>query len=156
MKISWPMMHGWPASSWVLLLLVAGLWAYWPSAPAEMAAEPTSAETQKLSIVWTSGDPEVAHRMVLMYGHAAKRNDWFDQIRVIIWGPSARLTAADKDIQAKLAEMQASGVVLQACVVCADSYGVTENLRALGIEVKPMGQPLSETILDASEKLVTF
>ena len=115
-----------------------------------------AAEKENLTIVWTSGDPEVAHRMVLMYGAAAKKNQWFDEVRIIIWGPSARLTAADKEIQAKLREMTDTGIVLEACVVCADSYGVTDRLRELGIDVKPMGKPLSETIKDSSIHLITF
>ncbi len=110
----------------------------------------------KLTIVWTSGDPEVAHRMVLMYCKAAKSNQWFDDVRLIVWGPSARLVAADKDIQAKLTEMKANGIVLEACVVCADSYGVSERLRELGLVVKPMGKPLTETIRDPTAHLVTF
>ena len=110
----------------------------------------------RLTIVWTSGDPEVAHRMVLMYCKAAKSNQWFDEVRLIVWGPSARLVAADKDIQAKLTELKASGIVLEACVVCADSYGVSERLRELGLVVKPMGKPLTETIRDPSAHLVTF
>ena len=124
------------------------------AAPTEHSQEDSPAK--KLTIVWTSGDPEVAHRMTLMYGHAAKSAGWFDEVRLIVWGPSARLTAADKDIQGKLTEMQKSGVVVEACVVCADSYGVADRLRELGIEVKPMGKPLSEAILDDGMHIVTF
>ncbi len=147
--------HRWLLS--VSLLLAAGTFfaTNWPVTAAQSASE-TPATPQKLTIVWTSGDPEVAHRMVLMYGHAAKQNKWFDEVRVIIWGPSSRLTAADKEIQSKLAEMRASGVVFEACVVCADSYGVTDRLRELGIDVKPMGKPLSNTIKDSTTHLVTF
>ena len=115
---------------------------------------PTTSE--KLTIVWTSGDPEVAHRMVLMYGKAAKNNQWFDEVRLIIWGPSARLVAADKDIQAKLKEMKEIGIVIEACVVCADLYGVSDRLRDLGIEVKPMGKPLSNIIRDKDSHIITF
>jgi hypothetical protein len=32
----------------------------------------------RLATVWTSGDPEVAHRVALMYSHAAKQSGWFD------------------------------------------------------------------------------
>ena len=115
-----------------------------------------SASDKKITIVWTSADPDVAHRMVLMYGHAAKKAGWFNEVRLIVWGPSARLLAGDKDLQKKLAAMKADGVILQACIVCADSYGVTETLRDFGIEVKPMGAPLSELILDPSVHVVTF
>lgn len=38
------------------------------------------------------------------------------------------------------------GVKVQACVACADSYGVTEQLRKMGIEVKGMGKPLTDLI----------
>lgn len=135
---------------------VSGL--YWPAVAAQTNDGVTAVtpERQKLTIVWTSGDPEVAHRMVLMYAHAAKKSNWFDEVRVIVWGPSSRLTAADKEIQSKLTAMKADGVVLEACIVCADSYGVTDRLRELGIDVKSMGKPLSNTIKDASVHLLTF
>lgn len=130
------------------------------SPPEQPVAEPIDQDqttgSEKLTIVWTSGDPEVAHRMVLMYGHAAKRNQWFHEVRLIIWGPSARLVASDKDIQAKLKAMQKSGITLEACVVCADSYGVSDQLRELGIEVKPMGRPLSNIIREKESQLITF
>ncbi len=122
------------------------------------AAEPASApssERSRLAVVWTSGDPEVAHRVCLMYTHAAAKNKWFDEVRLIVWGPSARLLAGDKDLQAKVKAMMKDGVVVQACVVCADSYGVADTLRALGIEVKAMGKPLTD-ILKSDHKVLTF
>jgi hypothetical protein len=90
-----------------------------------------------------------------MYTHAAAKNKWFEEVRLIVWGPSARLLAGDKDLQAKLKAMQKDGVILQACVVCADSYGVSETLRRLGIEVKGMGKPLTE-LLQSDCKVLTF
>ncbi|MFW6188967.1 MAG: DsrE family protein [Planctomycetota bacterium] len=100
----------------------------------------------RVAVVWTSGDPEVAHRMCLMYTHAARTAGWFDRVRLVVWGPSARLLAADKDLQTKVKAMMKDGVELQACVVCADSYGVSDDLRAMGIEVKGMGKPLSDML----------
>jgi len=76
----------------------------------EVQSETQTQPQSKLAIVWTSGDPEVAHRMVLMYAHAAKTNGWFDEVRLIVWGPSSRLLAADKDVQAKIKAMQKDGV----------------------------------------------
>ena len=122
-----------------------------PATPPQSAA---AAET-KLAVVWTSGDPEVAHRVCLMYAHAATTQKWFDQVTLIVWGPSARLLAADKDVQAKIKSMMADGVQVQACVVCADSYGVSERLRELGLEVKAMGLPLTRMLKDDWE-VITF
>jgi hypothetical protein len=139
-----------------VLCLVSGSWVQPYLAGAASMPSAATQKREKLTIVWTSGDPEVAHRMVLMYGKAAKSNQWFDEVRLIVWGPSARLAASDKDIEAKLKEMKQNGVEIQACVVCADSYGVADRLREMGIEVKPMGKPLSDTIRDSDTHLITF
>ena len=47
------------------------------------------------------------------------------------------------------------GVVVQACIVCADMYGVSDRLREMGIEVKAMGKPLSD-MLKSDYKVLTF
>jgi len=124
--------------------------------PEDVQEDQAPSPKQTLAIVWTSGDPEVAHRMVLMYGHASRKFEWFEKVRVVVWGPSARLLAADKDLQAKIAAMQADGILVEACVVCADSYGVSPKLRELGLEVKPMGPGLTELARDPSVALLTF
>lgn len=43
-----------------------------------------------------------------------------------------------------------------ACRACADAYGVTWALEGLGIEVKYMGQPLTEVLKAEEWKLLTF
>jgi len=35
------------------------------------------------------------------------------------------------------------GVILEACISCSNMLGVTDELKALGIDVKGMGVPLS-------------
>jgi hypothetical protein len=117
--------------------------------------KPAEAGESRLAVVWTSGDPEVAHRVCLMYSHAAQKQKWFDHVTLIVWGPSARLLAADNDLQAKVKTMMKDGVQVQACVVCADSYGVSERLREQGIEVKGMGPPLTG-MLKEGWKVLTF
>ena len=124
-------------------------------AKAEGPASGPSPKDSRLAVVWTSGDPDVAHRMCLMYTHAAAQNTWFGEVRLIVWGPSARLLAGDKDLQAKVKAMMKGGVQVQACIVCSDSYGVTKALRGLGIEVKGMGKPLTG-ILQSDYKVLTF
>ena len=132
----------------MLLVLVFALRAErGASAPAQSPAH--------LAVVWTSGDPEVAHRMVLMYARAANKNKWFDSVELIVWGPSARLLAADKDIEAEVLAMKEEGITVRACVVCADSYGVVDRLRSIGLEVLGMGRPLTE-LLRSDAKVVTF
>lgn len=109
----------------------------------------------KLVVLWTSDDPYVAERVALMYTHAAKTNNWFNEVTIIIWGPSAKLTAENVKIQEKLKAMQKYGVVIEACIVCATSYGVEENLKSFGFEVKGMGKPLTD-YLKSGAKVLTF
>ena len=113
------------------------------------------AEKSKLVVLWTSGDPEVAHNVCLIYTHEAKKHNWFDEIVLIVWGPSARLLAADKELQKEVKAMIADGIDVKACSWCANKYGVADNLRELGIEVKGMGRPLTE-ILKGDWKVLTF
>ena len=136
----------------VALISVGDLWLW--AQPAKMEPAPDAAPN-RLAVLWTSRDPEVAHRVCLMYCHAAHKQKWFHQVVLIVWGPSARLLAADKDVQAKVKAMMQDGVKVQACVACADSYGVSERLRALGVEVKGMGAPLTD-MLKQGWKVLTF
>lgn len=138
-------MKAWVSAVSVVAVLAAAAGA---AAMAQQTApeKPASEAGTRLGVVWTSGDPDVAHRMCLMYTHAARKSKWFDHVRLVVWGPSARLLATDKDVEKKVKAMMADGVEVQACVVCADSYGVSDELRAMGIEVKGMGAPLSDML----------
>lgn len=100
----------------------------------------------KLVVVWTSGDREVALKMVYMYTYNAKKNEWWDKIRFVVWGPSSKLLSEDKELQDYLKKMKEVGVELFACKACADMYGVSEKLEDLGIEVKYMGKDLTEML----------
>lgn len=108
-----------------------------------------------LVVLWTSGDRDVAEKSCLMYTHAAKKNGWFDEVILIIWGPSARLPVEDEAIREKLMAMQKDGVILEACVACANMLGVSDELRALGIDVKGMGTSLTE-YLKKDYKVLTY
>lgn len=115
----------------------------------------THYNSDTLCIVWTSGDPDVAMKMVFMYANTAKKNRWFDEVHLIVWGPSAKLASENKEIQETLVKMVENGVKIEACKACADQYGVSQNLKSLGIDVKYMGKPLTE-ILKSNKKLMTF
>jgi hypothetical protein len=65
-------------------------------------------DPDRLAVLWTSGDPDVAHKVCLMYTHVAKTAEWFDEVLLIVWGPSQKLLAADKDVRDKVKAMVAS------------------------------------------------
>ena len=138
-------------------ILFLAMIAFLPLAGSSVFSQPDSRENNAddLVILWTSDDPYVAERVALMYTHAAKTSGWFSNVTLIIWGPSAKLTSENIKIQEKLAAMQKDGVVIEACIACANMYGIADNLKELGFDVKGMGRPLTE-YLKSGAKVLTF
>lgn len=109
----------------------------------------------KLVIVWTSDDRDVALKMVFMYALNSRLNKWWDDITVVVWGPSANLISHDYELQEYLQRIKEQGVRIEACITCANMYGVAHDLLDLGIDVKAMGLVLSQYIKEG-RKILTF
>lgn len=109
----------------------------------------------KLLVVWTSADREVALNMVLMYVHNAQRHHWWEQVTLLIWGPSQSLVLHDDKVREKIAAMRQDGVRLIACRSCADNYGIADELSAQGIEVFGTGPTLTEW-LKSDGRVISF
>ena len=116
--------------------------------PVIAKAQDMESKKEKLAVLWVSGDPDVAEKSCLMYTHAAKRNGWFDEVVLIVWGSSSKLLAENEALQKKVKDMIKDGVILEACISCSNMLGVTEELKALGIDVKGMGVPLTNYLKD--------
>ncbi len=110
---------------------------------------------EKLSILWVNDDPDVAHNMVFMYAINSKVKAWWEEVDIIIWGPTAKLVAENETIQEKIKLAQHAGVNIVACLACAAQFGVVDNLKQLDIDVKFMGEPLT-AILKNNEKILTI
>jgi hypothetical protein len=109
----------------------------------------------KLNVIWSSGDRDIAMKMVFMYTLNSKLRGWWEAIELIVWGPSAKLLSEDKELQEQIQKMLEAGVQISACKACADSYGVSDALTVMGIEVRYMGEPLTKILKD-SQKIITF
>jgi len=53
----------------------------------------------KLIVLWTSGDKEVALNIIFMYTLNAKKRNWWKEVCLIIWGPSSKLLSEDLELQ---------------------------------------------------------
>ena len=100
----------------------------------------------KLVIVWVTRDKEAAMNMAFMYARNSKVRGWWDQVELVIWGPSAPLILDDPDLQEEIRLLQSVGVAVKACKACTNRYGVTEELMAFGIDVQSMGLPLTQDL----------
>ena len=112
-------------------------------------------DNEKLVVLWTSGDIEVAKKMVYMYTYNAKKYGWWKDITFIIWGPSSKLLSEDSELQDYLTKMKEEGIKLEACKACSDMYGVSDKLTELGVDVKYMGTVLTEYI-KSERHVITF
>ena len=109
----------------------------------------------KLHILWTTGEKEVAIKVVFPYLFNGKANGWWDELNLIIWGPSTLLVAEDQDIQEAIREILDSGISVEACRACTDSYGITEAIEKRNIIVRFIGSPLTN-YLKSDDKVITF
>lgn len=119
------------------------------------SGEESISQPKKLVVLWTSGDREVALKMVFMYTFNAKKNGWWDTIHFIVWGPSSKLLSEDAELQEYIQEMKKVGVELFACKACADMYGVSDKMAKLGLEVKYIGKDLT-SLLQSGWTSLTF
>ena len=115
----------------------------------------TVSYVNKLLIVWSTEEVEVAKKMVLLYGSVILPRGYWDEAHLMIWGPSARALAGNSELQTMLKTLQHSGVETSACVVCSDDYGVSAKLEELGVETTHTGELLTQA-LQNDWKVVTF
>lgn len=108
----------------------------------------------KLVVVWTSGDKEVAMKMVFMYTLNAKKYEWWEDITLLVWGPSSKLLSEDKELQDYVKTMLDNGIHILACKGCADLYEVSDQLEQIGVTVRYTGKDLTNFIKERN--VITF
>lgn len=110
----------------------------------------------KLTILWTSDNEEIALDMLLMYVMKSNTNKWWKECNLITWGPSNKLLCQNSDVRDLLKQVMDIGVRVYACRRCADRYGITKELEDMNVEVKYMGEPLTDYLKDDSYRLITI
>lgn len=121
----------------------------------ELTEQQELASNDKLVVLWTSGDREVALKMVFMYTYNAKARAWWDDITLVVWGPSAKLLSEDEELQEYMHKIMEAGVSVKACKGCSDQYGVSGKLEELGITVLYIGKELTD-YLKEGRKILTI
>ena len=121
--------------------------------PDQSAVNEEVSPKDKLVVLWTSGDREVALKMVFMYTYNAKARGWWEDITLIVWGPSAKLLTEDVELQDYMKRIMEAGVSVKACKGCSDQYGVSEKLEELGITVLYIGKELTDYMKEGREIL---
>ena len=119
------------------------------------ASSQVNSEFKRIAILWTSNDIELFTKVVYPYALNSKKMKWWDEVTLIIWGPSSKLLAENKTLHENISKLREAGVILTACKWCSDQYKVSDTLGNLEIDVKYMGKPLSE-FLQNNVKVLSF
>ena len=102
----------------------------------------------KVFVVITSQDRGVVLEPGLLYPFNAATKGWMEEVKIIFFGPSEKLAAADPEVRDRIREAIAAGIQVMACKKCSDGFGLTETLEALGVEVVYVGGVISELLKD--------
>ena len=116
---------------------------------------PIIPDNEKLVVVWSSGEREVALRTVLLYTYKSITQGWWQDVTLIVWGPSAKLLLEDSLVRNFLQKNIDSGVKVVACKSCSDDYEATEELTGMGIEVRYVGE-LTTKYIKSGRYVITF
>ncbi len=110
----------------------------------------------RLTILWTTDNEETALNMILMYTLKSNQNKWWKECNLITWGPSNKLLCSSKEVQDLVQEVMKEGVHVMACQRCAERYGLVDQLKDMGIEVKLMGEPLTAYLQDEGCRVISI
>lgn len=106
-----------------------------------------------LTVLWTSHNPVTAEKMVLMHTANALARGWREKITLVAWGATAARVCDNVAVRRKF-QAACDGVHGEACRSCTEQLGVSETVKALGIEVTYRGKPLTKTLKNG-EPLLT-
>jgi len=90
---------------------------------------------KKLVVLWKTDHMIDINEMVLPYLKGSKKNGWWEDIEVIIWGASQKVIAQSEDLQNQIRQMINLGIKISACKKCADDLCVADQLVNIGIDV---------------------
>lgn len=109
----------------------------------------------KVFVLFSSADKEVHNEASFKYAYNAKKQNWFEKVRVILWGPPERMAVEDSNFNDQIKQLLKVGVEVFACKACSDSWGLSDNLTSLGVKVEYVGTIITAMLKD-NWKQLTF
>ncbi|MDT8337416.1 MAG: hypothetical protein RQ856_06295 [Candidatus Izemoplasmatales bacterium] len=110
---------------------------------------------KKLVVLWKSDNLVDIEEMITPYIIASKKNKWWDEVEVIIWGASQKVVATDDEVKRKVALMMKQNINVYACKKCAEDLGIEKELSSQHINVMYTGELLTE-FLQSDAKVITL
>lgn len=109
----------------------------------------------KLVVLWKSDNMIDVNEMITPYILASKKNGWWDEVEVIIWGASQNVVVSDDETKRRVALMLKLGIKVYACKKCAIDLNIEHALTDLNINVIYTGELLTQC-LQSDAKVITL
>jgi len=102
-------------------------------------------------LIWLASGDRAKLMPGLLWGVNAKRNQWVDEVRVVVFGDSEQTVLHDDELFAMVQEIE--GALF--CRRVAEVEGTVEALESKGAELAYVGQPIAQAIKEGYA-VVTF
>ena len=106
----------------------------------------------KLLVIIASGDADKV-LTALMYAKNAIKYNWIPEVRVVFFGPSQGLLVNNDRVSESAIELAEFGTAL-ACKFISDRDKQSEDIEGMGIEVRYVGEEISELIKNGYTPMV--
>ncbi|BAB60520.1 hypothetical protein [Thermoplasma volcanium GSS1] len=113
---------------------------------------------RNLAVIISSGKNEKEKVLTaLTFANVAKKNKLFDDVKLILFGPSERLVAEnDKDVMKLLDDFNSLGEKPLACQVVANNFNIIDDLqKAQNIKIERVG-PIIKELSEKNYEIMTF
>lgn len=103
---------------------------------------------ENLLIVISTSEADSIMKFPLLYGGVSIPRGYWKRVHIMFWGESIITLHETEKLQNMVEDMQGVGVEFSSCVVCAEEYGVVDELEALGIPCEHTGELLTQALKD--------
>lgn len=108
----------------------------------------------KVFILIADADPRILTDVVFPYARNAVRNQWIEEIVLILWGPIQKTVVGALELKSQVMDLVAADhISVWACKQCSDDYNVSEKLEELGVTVQYVGEKVSNMMKEGWHQL---
>ena len=108
--------------------------------------------SKKVLIIISTAEKEKA-LTAIVYAKNAIKNNWLDDIKIVLFGPIEKLLAEDEDLRSKFDSLLKYQKPV-ACKYVSDQDNVSNSLSEMGYEVEYVGKLISDYIGDGYVPMV--
>ncbi|HPF70881.1 MAG TPA: hypothetical protein PLQ13_09440 [Candidatus Krumholzibacteria bacterium] len=99
----------------------------------------------RIIVILATGEAAKA-RTGAMYALNALKHGWMEDVKLVLFGPAENLYLQDEDLQDLVRQFSALADQPLACRFLSDRDGISDQLGALGLNVRYVGAPISDAI----------